>query len=202
MDLKNLTSKRPWLQDSWILLPHLFFPGFLSGLMELKAVKRGIIVIWAPETSRFLCMDHTGHLYTSISLMPAIDCLGNRWYGGKNYSQRNQESGVHAVQLKNVTQGCSTGFLNFISYQEEACNFRETILQDGYNVYFSESYNLPISLSSRRNLSPDQPLPPFSQFLPLVNMIPLEPESVDDTSQNQEPDVESDDPFNMLGKKP
>uniref|UniRef100_A0A8D2LK65 Fibroblast growth factor n=1 Tax=Varanus komodoensis TaxID=61221 RepID=A0A8D2LK65_VARKO len=127
--------------DSWILLPHLFFPGFLSGLMELKAVKRGIIVIWAPETSRFLCMDHTGHLYTSISLMPA-------------------------------------------------CNFRETILQDGYNVYFSESYNLPISLSSRRNLSPDQPLPPFSQFLPLVNMIPLEPESVDDTSQNQEPDVD------------
>ncbi|KAF7238867.1 Fibroblast growth factor 21 [Varanus komodoensis] len=123
-------------------------------LMEIKAVKMGIVVLKAKTTSLFLCMKPTGQLYSAIS------------------------------------------------YREEACNFRETVLQDGYNVYFSESYNLPISLSSRRNLSPDQPLPPFSQFLPLVNRIPLEPEPVDYTFHRQTPDVESDDPFNLLGQQP
>ncbi|KAM3821202.1 fibroblast growth factor 21 [Vipera latastei] len=39
----------------------------LFSLMEIKAVKVGIISIMAKKTSRFLCMDSEGHLYSSLS---------------------------------------------------------------------------------------------------------------------------------------
>ncbi|XP_063157236.1 fibroblast growth factor 21 [Candoia aspera] len=121
-------------------------------LLEIKAVKLGIIRILAKKTSRVLCMGSDGHLYGSLS------------------------------------------------YSEEACNFREIILQDGYNVYYSEVYNLPVSLSMTGNLGQSRQLPPFSQFLPLGNNIPLEPVLVDYESFEQQRDIESADPLNMMGR--
>ncbi|XP_039191138.1 fibroblast growth factor 21 [Crotalus tigris] len=121
-------------------------------LMEIKAVKLGIIRIMAKKTSRFLCMDSEGHLYGSLL------------------------------------------------YSEEACNFHEMVLRDGYNVYYSEAYNLPISLSMMENLAHSRQLPPFSQFLPLVNKVPLEPMLMDYEYVQQVPDIESPDPFNIMGQ--
>uniref|UniRef100_A0A8C6XSK3 Fibroblast growth factor n=1 Tax=Naja naja TaxID=35670 RepID=A0A8C6XSK3_NAJNA len=119
-------------------------------LMEIKAVKLGIIRILAKKTSRFLCMDSEGHLYGSLL------------------------------------------------YSEEACNFREMVLRDGYNVYYSEAYNLPVSLSMVENLTQSHQLPPFSQFLPLINKIPLESMIMDYEYVQQVRDIESEDPFNIM----
>ncbi|XP_058038580.1 fibroblast growth factor 21 [Ahaetulla prasina] len=121
-------------------------------LMEIKAVKLGVIRILAKKTSRFLCMDSEGHLYGSLS------------------------------------------------YSEEACNFREMVLQDGYNVYYSEAYNLPVSLSLMENLAQSRLLPPFSQFLPLINKVPLEPIIMNSEYIQQVHDIESPDPFNIMGQ--
>ncbi|XP_007441993.1 fibroblast growth factor 21 [Python bivittatus] len=121
-------------------------------LMEIKAVKLGIICILAKKTSRFLCMQSDGRLYGSLS------------------------------------------------YSEEACNFHEMVLRDGYNMYYSEAYNLPVSLSMIGNLGQNRQLPPFSQFLPLDNEFPLEPMSMDYESFEQERNIESADPFNMMGQ--
>ncbi|XP_070586199.1 fibroblast growth factor 21 [Erythrolamprus reginae] len=121
-------------------------------LMEIKAVKLGVIHILAKETSRYLCMDSEGHLYGSLL------------------------------------------------YSEQACNFREIVLQDGYNVYYSEAYNLPVSLSMMENLGQSHRLPPFSQFLPLVNKIPLEPTIEEYGYLQQRHDIESHDPFNLMSQ--
>nr|XP_034992107.1 fibroblast growth factor 21 [Zootoca vivipara] len=126
----------------------------IYSLMEIKAVKSGIIRMQAVKTSRFLCMKPNGRLYGSLS------------------------------------------------YSEEACNFHEKVLRDGYNLYFSESYNIPVSLSSMGNLPRSHQLPPFSQFLPLVNKIPLEPVFVDYDFYEQELNVESSDPLSMMGHNP
>ncbi|EMP42229.1 Galactoside 2-alpha-L-fucosyltransferase 2 [Chelonia mydas] len=63
-------------------------------LMEIKAVKPGVIRMQGMKTLLFLCMDPSGHLH-----------------GASSYS--------------------------------EACNFREKVQRDGYNLYFSETRNIP-----------------------------------------------------------
>lgn len=74
------------------------------------------------------------------------------------------------------------------------------VLRDGYNVYYSEAYNLPVSLSMMENLAQSRQLPPFSQFLPLVNKVPLEPMIMDYEYVQQVHDIESADPFNIMGQ--
>ncbi|XP_066483414.1 fibroblast growth factor 21 [Tiliqua scincoides] len=123
-------------------------------LLEIKAVKPGIIRIQAKKTAQFLCMKPNGYLYGSLI------------------------------------------------YSEEACNFREKVLHDGYNLYYSEQYNIPVSLSSPGALPRSRQLPPFSQFLPMVNKIPLDPVFVDYVFDEQELDVESPDPLGMMGPHP
>nr|XP_056719879.1 fibroblast growth factor 21 [Euleptes europaea] len=123
-------------------------------LLEIKAIKQGVIRMQGVKTSLFLCMTSNGHLY-----------------GSEHYS-------------------------------EEACNFREKVLQDGYNLYYSEHYDIPVSLSSTGTLSRNRQLPPFSQFLPLVNRVPLDPVFVDYNFYEQELDVESADPLSMTGQAP
>ncbi|XP_062994114.1 fibroblast growth factor 21 [Elgaria multicarinata webbii] len=123
-------------------------------LMEIKAVKPGIVVMRGRMSSRYLCMKPNGRLYGSLS------------------------------------------------YSEEACNFRETVRHDGYNLYYSEYYNIPISLSSTGNLAHSRQLPPFSLFLPLANKLPLEPVRMpaNDDFNREEIDVESSDPMNSMGR--
>ncbi|XP_077169741.1 fibroblast growth factor 21 [Paroedura picta] len=145
---------------------HLFLEILLDGrvggtkhqnafsLLEIKAVKPGVIRMQGTKTSRFLCMTSSGHLY-----------------GSEHYS-------------------------------EEACNFRERVLHDGYNLYYSEHYDIPLSLSSTGALARNRQLPPFSQFLPLVNRIPLDPVFVDYDFYEHELDVESADPLSMMGQAP
>ncbi|XP_068785438.1 fibroblast growth factor 21 [Struthio camelus] len=67
-------------------------------LLEIKAVKPGVVRIRGARTLRFLCLDGAG-----------------RPYGAESYSA-------------------------------EACNFRERVRRDGYNLYESERLRRPLGL--------------------------------------------------------
>ncbi|XP_074075902.1 fibroblast growth factor 21 [Macrotis lagotis] len=117
-----------------------------NSLLELKAVKPGVIRIFAVQSSRFLCMRPTGELYGAVR------------------------------------------------YDPSACNFREHLLGDGYNVYESEAYGHTLRLSPRLSLGQAGP----SRFLPLPDDQLPSPELL--WPQGPEPpDVGSADPLSMVG---
>ncbi|KAG3256452.1 fibroblast growth factor 21 [Ictidomys tridecemlineatus] len=120
-----------------------------ESLLELKALKPGVIQILGVKTSRFLCQRPDGVLYGSLHFDP------------------------------------------------EACSFREQLLEDGYNVYQSESHGLPVRLppnSPYRDPAPPGP----ARFLPLPGLPPaaLEPPGI---LGPEPPDVGSSDPLSMVG---
>uniref|UniRef100_A0A8C8SV35 Fibroblast growth factor n=1 Tax=Pelusios castaneus TaxID=367368 RepID=A0A8C8SV35_9SAUR len=123
-------------------------------LMEIKAVKPGVIRIQAMKTLLFLCMDPSGQLHGAGS------------------------------------------------YSEEACNFREKVQRDGYNLYFSETYNVPVSLRPTGGPSGrGRPSPRLSHFLPMVSRVPVEPVLLEYDFYSDPPlDVESSDPLSMMGR--
>lgn len=79
-----------------------------------------------------------------------------------------------------------------------ACSFREVLLEDGYNIYHSETLGLPLRLprhdSPYRDLAPRGP----ARFLPLPGLLPaaLEPPEI---PAPEPPDVGSSDPLSMVG---
>ncbi|XP_004415153.1 PREDICTED: fibroblast growth factor 21 [Odobenus rosmarus divergens] len=121
-----------------------------ESLLELKALKPGVIQILGVKTSRFLCQGSDGTLYGSLHFDP------------------------------------------------RACSFRELLLEDGYNIYHSETLGLPLRLpphnSPYRDLAPRGP----ARFLPLPGLLParLEPPGI---PAPQPPDVGSSDPLSMVG---
>ncbi|XP_039366080.1 fibroblast growth factor 21 [Mauremys mutica] len=123
-------------------------------LMEIKAVKPGVIRMQAMKTLLFLCMDPSGHLH-----------------------------------------GAS-------SYSEEACNFREKVQRDGYNLYFSESHKVPVSLRPAEGPpGRGRPAPRLFHFLPMVSRVPVEPVLLEYDFYGDPPlDVESSDPLSMMGR--
>ncbi|KAJ1073439.1 hypothetical protein K5549_018345, partial [Capra hircus] len=78
-----------------------------ESLLELKALKPGVIQIFGVKTSRFLCQGPDGKLYGSLHFDP------------------------------------------------KACSFRELLLEDGYNVYQSETLGLPLRLPPQRSSNRD-----------------------------------------------
>ncbi|XP_045845018.1 fibroblast growth factor 21 [Meles meles] len=121
-----------------------------ESLLELKALKPGVIQILGVKTSRFLCQGPDGTLYGSFHFDPV------------------------------------------------ACSFREVLLEDGYNIYHSETLGLPLRLprhdSPYRDLAPRGP----ARFLPLPGLLPaaLEPPEI---PAPEPPDVGSSDPLSMVG---
>ncbi|XP_020858905.1 fibroblast growth factor 21 [Phascolarctos cinereus] len=117
-----------------------------DSLLELKAVKPGVIRILAVHSSRFLCMRPSGELYGAVQ------------------------------------------------YDPSACNFREHLLGDGYNVYESEAHGRTLRLSPQASLG--QPGP--SRFLPLpgAQLPGTEPPWGEGP---EPPDVGSADPLSMVG---
>uniref|UniRef100_A0A4W3K995 Fibroblast growth factor n=1 Tax=Callorhinchus milii TaxID=7868 RepID=A0A4W3K995_CALMI len=71
-------------------------------------------------------------------------------------------------------------------YDEGNCSFKERLLSDGYNVYWSEKYRAVVSLSSVRQRlhARGKGLPPLSQFLPTLNRVPVAEVSRDDFSDS------------------
>lgn len=79
-----------------------------------------------------------------------------------------------------------------------ACSFREVLLEDGYNIYHSETLGLPLRLpphnSPHRDLAPRGP----ARFLPLPGLLPATPESRGIPAP-EPPNVGSSDPLSMVG---
>ncbi|XP_022379417.1 fibroblast growth factor 21 [Enhydra lutris kenyoni] len=120
-----------------------------ESLLELKALKPGVIQILGVKTSRFLCQGPDGTLYGSFHFDPV------------------------------------------------ACSFREVLLEDGYNIYYSETLGLPLRLpphdSRYRDLAPRGP----ARFLPLPGLLPAAPEPPGIPAP-EPPDVNSSDPLSMV----
>ncbi|XP_044116452.1 fibroblast growth factor 21 [Neovison vison] len=121
-----------------------------ESLLELKALKPGVIQILGVKTSRFLCQGPDGTLYGSLHFDPV------------------------------------------------ACSFQEVLLEDGYNIYHSETLGLPLRLPPHN--SPYQDLAPRgpARFLPLPGLLPATPESPGIPAL-EPPDVGSSDPLSMVG---
>uniref|UniRef100_A0A8C8YHP1 Fibroblast growth factor n=1 Tax=Prolemur simus TaxID=1328070 RepID=A0A8C8YHP1_PROSS len=121
-----------------------------ESLLELKALKPGVIQILGVKTSRFLCQRPDGTLYGSLHFDP------------------------------------------------EACSFWELLLEDGYNVYRSETYGLPLHLPPPSSPYPD-PVPRGPvRFLPLPGLPPAPPDPPGILAP-EPPDVGSSDPLSMVG---
>ncbi|XP_038237991.1 fibroblast growth factor 21 [Dermochelys coriacea] len=121
-------------------------------LMEIKAVKPGVIRMQGMKTLLFLCMDPSGHLH-----------------GASSYS--------------------------------EACNFWEKVQRDGYNLYFSETHNVPVSLRPAEGPPGRGPAPRLFHFLPMVSRVPVEPVLLEYDFYGDPPlDVESSDPLSMMSR--
>ncbi|XP_002821459.2 fibroblast growth factor 19 [Pongo abelii] len=86
--------------------------------------------------------------------------------------------GVHSVRY--LCMGADGKMQGLLQYSEEDCAFEEEIRPDGYNVYRSEKHRLPVSLSSakQRQLYKNRGFLPLSHFLPMLPMVPEEPEDL------------------------
>ncbi|KAG5200987.1 hypothetical protein R6Z07F_013523 [Ovis aries] len=121
-----------------------------ESLLELKALKPGVIQIFGVKTSRFLCQGPDGKLYGSLHFDP------------------------------------------------KACSFRELLLEDGYNVYQSETLGLPLRLPPQRSSNRDPAPRGPARFLPLPGLPPAPPDPPGILAP-EPPDVGSSDPLSMVG---
>ncbi|XP_001489202.3 fibroblast growth factor 21 [Equus caballus] len=121
-----------------------------ESLLELKALKPGVIQILGVKTSRFLCQGPDGTLYGSLHFDPV------------------------------------------------ACSFRELLLEDGYNVYQSETLGLPLRLPHHSSPYQDPAPRAPARFLPLPGFPPAPPEPPGIPAP-EPPDVGSSDPLSMVG---
>ncbi|XP_010847873.1 PREDICTED: fibroblast growth factor 21 [Bison bison bison] len=121
-----------------------------ESLLELKALKPGVIQILGVKTSRFLCQGPDGKLYGSLHFDP------------------------------------------------KACSFRELLLEDGYNVYQSETLGLPLRLPPQRSSNQDPAPRGPARFLPLPGL-PAAPPDPPGILAPEPPDVGSSDPLSMVG---
>ncbi|MGH0161800.1 UNVERIFIED_CONTAM: hypothetical protein FKN15_041388 [Acipenser sinensis] len=64
------------------------------------------------------------------------------------------------------------------SYSEPDCSFQELLLPDGYSVFLSARHSAVVSLGPARHRqhSPGKRLPPLSQFLPVLSLLPPQPQ--------------------------
>ncbi|XP_075461560.1 fibroblast growth factor 21-like isoform X2 [Ascaphus truei] len=85
------------------------------------------------------------------------------------------------------------------TYKENDCNFREVLLEDGYNVYYSEKHNSPLTLTPTRLGKPTGK--EMSRFLPRdsrgESRIPMEFTADPCDLQGRNLNVESDDPLGV-----
>ncbi|EFB23969.1 hypothetical protein PANDA_006305, partial [Ailuropoda melanoleuca] len=119
-----------------------------ESLLELKALKPGVIQILGVKTSRFLCQGPDGTLYGSVSF--------------------------------------------------RACSFRELLLEDGYNIYHSETLGLPLRLPAHNSPYRDSAPRGPARFLPLPGLLPVPPDPPGILGP-EPPDVGSSDPLSMVG---
>ncbi|XP_004618637.1 fibroblast growth factor 19 [Sorex araneus] len=112
--------------------------------------------------------------------------------------------GLHAARY--LCMGAEGRMLALTQYLAEDCAFEEEVRPDGYNVYRSRKYRLPVSLSSarQRQLYKGRGFLPLSHFLPLLPGSAAQPR---DAQAPPEPDLlasplelDSMDPFGLASR--
>ncbi|XP_072282913.1 fibroblast growth factor 21 [Pyxicephalus adspersus] len=84
-------------------------------------------------------------------------------------------------------------------YKEDDCNFREVPLADGYNLYFSEKYPAPLTLTPLRGGHPAGRQ--MARFMPLESTIPLETlYAVDHSYEQPGSYLDIEDPLGMIDR--
>ncbi|XP_058875563.1 fibroblast growth factor 19-like [Acipenser ruthenus] len=89
------------------------------------------------------------------------------------------------------------------SYSEPDCSFQELLLPDGYSVFLSAQHSAVVSLgpARHRHHSPGKRLPPLSQFLPVLSLLPPQPQPAEFEALALQGliahrlDLDSEDPF-------
>lgn len=152
---------------------HIYVSVF-PGVLELKSVKPGHIVIKGKSTSLFLCVDSGGHLRGQV---------------------QKRENSVHNLgpSCPSLTVYICCPFQRH--YIEADCTFRELLLADGYTRFLSSHHGSAVSLASKQ--APDRQAVPFTRFLPLRNT--LAEESVSERPPNNQRyfNMDSDDLLGM-----
>ncbi|XP_044536204.1 fibroblast growth factor 19 [Gracilinanus agilis] len=109
--------------------------------------------------------------------------------------------GVHSSRY--LCMGDAGKLQGSVRFSAEDCTFEERIRPDGYNVYQSHKYGLPISLCSdrQRQQAQGKDYLPLSHFLPMINSIPLEAEEFEGPGLFSSPlETDSMDPFGLTSK--
>ncbi|XP_036618380.1 fibroblast growth factor 19 [Trichosurus vulpecula] len=115
--------------------------------------------------------------------------------------------GVHSSRY--LCMGDSGKLQGSVRFSADDCTFEEQIRPDGYNVYQSQKYGLPVSLCSdrQRQLFQGKTFLPLSHFLPMISSIPLEAEESGGRRDAFDPEMfsspletDSMDPFGLAFK--
>ncbi|XP_004695077.1 PREDICTED: fibroblast growth factor 19 [Condylura cristata] len=82
--------------------------------------------------------------------------------------------GVHSARY--LCMGADGRMHGLPQFSDEDCAFEEEVRPDGYNVYLSKKYRLPVSLSSpkQRQLHRGRGSLPLSHFLPMLPPSPAQ----------------------------
>ncbi|XP_068922202.1 fibroblast growth factor 19 [Petaurus breviceps papuanus] len=115
--------------------------------------------------------------------------------------------GVHSSRY--LCMGDAGKLQGSVRFSAEDCTFEEQIRPDGYNVYQSQKYGLPVSLCSHRQkqLFQGKDFLPLSHFLPMISSVPLEVEesggrrdAFDHEMFSSPLETDSMDPFGLASK--
>ncbi|XP_041093649.1 fibroblast growth factor 21-like [Polyodon spathula] len=90
-------------------------------------------------------------------------------------------------------------------YRESDCSFQELLLPDGYSIFLSARHSAVVSLGAvrHRHHSPGTRLPPLSKFLPVLSLLPPQPQAGEFEALALQGliapglDLDSEDPFGM-----
>ncbi|XP_043825512.1 fibroblast growth factor 19 [Dromiciops gliroides] len=115
--------------------------------------------------------------------------------------------GVHSSRY--LCMGDAGKLQGSVRFSAEDCTFEEQIRPDGYNVYQSPKYGLPISLCTdkQRQQFQGKDFLPLSHFLPMISSVPLEAEEAESHRASFDPEMfsssletDSMDPFGFASK--
>ncbi|XP_027712125.1 fibroblast growth factor 19 [Vombatus ursinus] len=115
--------------------------------------------------------------------------------------------GVHSSRY--LCMGDAGKLQGSVRFSAQDCTFEEQIRPDGYNVYQSQKYGLPVSLCSdrQRQLFHGKDFLPLSHFLPMISSVPLEAEESGGHREAFDPEMfssplemDSMDPFGLASK--
>ncbi|MGH0162228.1 UNVERIFIED_CONTAM: hypothetical protein FKN15_042625 [Acipenser sinensis] len=175
-----------------------------AGLIEISTVERGVVSLYGVTSELFVAMNTKGRLYgTAVfheeckfkeSLLPNnYNAYESSAYSGsyialskhgrvkKGSAMLLKSDGIGLVAIMGVKSerylcmDANGKAFSSAVFNIEYCLFQHERLENGYDVYHSSKSNLVLSLGGRAHTYiPGGNLPPYSQFISLVNTVELE----------------------------